>query len=75
MRDLQDSIGIPSMTEFIKIIENHLLINCPVSKDGTNIDEDIYVPNLGYLRGKTVRQLSIQVCDSVIPIALLISQK
>ena len=47
------------MSEFIKIVENILLINCPVSKDDIMIPEDIWGPNLGYLKGKTVRQKHI----------------
>ena len=58
-RALEDNIGRPSMAKFIKIVENNLLINCPVSKDDINIDEYTWVPNLVYLKGKTARQKPI----------------
>ena len=74
-RYLQYKIGKHSMVEFIKIVENNLLINCPISKDDKNIAEDIWRPNLGSLKGKNLRQQPIQVRDSVLPIPLSISQK
>ena len=63
------------MSEFIKIVENNLMINFPVSKDYINIPEDIWVPNLSSLKVKTMRQKPIQVCDSILPIPLPISHK
>ena len=63
------------MAELIKIIENNVLIDCPVSKDDINISENIWVPNLVYLKGKTMRQKHIQVRDYILHTPLLISQK
>ena len=42
---LQDNIGIPNMAEFIKIVENNMLINLPVSKDDIKIAKDIWGPD------------------------------
>ena len=63
------------MVEFIKIVENYLLINCAISKDDKNIAEVIWGPNLGSLKGKTARQQPIQAHESVLPITLSISHK
>ena len=63
------------MAESIKIVENNLLINCPLSKYNINISEDIWEPNLVSLKGKTVKQQPTQVRKSVIPLLLSISQK
>ena len=75
VRDLQDKIGKPIMTEFIKIVENNLLINCPVIKDDINVAEYIWAPNLVSLKGKTAIKKPTQVRDYVIPIPLSIFQK
>ena len=63
------------MAEFIEIVENNLLINCPVIKDDINVDEYIWGHHLGSLKCKTEIQKPIQVCDYVIPITLSIFQK
>ena len=52
---LQYNIGRTRMDESIKVVENIMLINCPIIKYDINIFEDIWGPNLGYLKGKTTR--------------------
>ena len=63
------------MSEFIKIVENNMLINFPVGENDIRIAEDIWEPNLGFLKVKTMRQKPIQVRDSIIPKPLYISPK
>ena len=51
----QDVIGRPTTWTFIHFIDNNLLPNCPVNhKDGLRA-EQIFGPDIGSLKGKTVR--------------------
>ena len=54
-RALQIKIGRPSTSSFIHIVNNNLLPNCPVTKRDILAAEDIFGPDVGSLKGKTVR--------------------
>jgi hypothetical protein len=54
-RKLQNIIGRPSARAFLNIVENNLLKDCPVLRADVLAAEDIFGPNVGSLRGKTVR--------------------
>jgi hypothetical protein len=54
-RKVQNMIGRPSLKAFLKIVENNLLKNCRISQEDVLVAEDILGPNLGSLKGKTVR--------------------
>jgi hypothetical protein len=51
---VQNMIGQPFLSSFLKIVENNLLKNCPISREDVLATEDILGPNLGSLKGKTV---------------------
>jgi len=53
-RKVQNQIGRPSLWDYLKIIEGNLLHNCPVTRADIMAAEDIFGPNLGSLKGKTV---------------------
>ena len=55
-RKIQKIIGRPSSKQFLEIINNNLLINCPVTCHDVLAAENIFGPDLGSLKGKTVRQ-------------------
>jgi hypothetical protein len=55
-RHIQDTIGRPSTRDFVKIVEGGMLRNCPISRADIVAAEDIFGPNLGSLKGKTVRR-------------------
>jgi len=55
-RELQRTIGRPITRDFINIIEANLLQNCPVTKQHIMIAEDIFGPDIGELKGKTVHK-------------------
>jgi hypothetical protein len=49
-------IGRPSTRDYVKIVKGGMLANCPVSRADIKAAEDIFGPNLGSLKGKTVRR-------------------
>jgi hypothetical protein len=58
---LQRIIGRPSTWHMLHIIDNNLLPNCPVSRSDVIRAEDIFGPDVGSLKGKTVRHTPKQV--------------
>ena len=55
-RKIQKMIGRPTTWTFIHIIENNLLPNCPVNRRDVLMAEQIFGPDIGFLKGKTVRR-------------------
>jgi hypothetical protein len=60
-RKTQKMIGRPSTRSFISIVEKNLLPNCPVTRRDIAMAEDIFGPDLGSLKGKTVRSAAAAV--------------
>ena len=50
-RKLQKMIGYPSTRDFMKIVDAHLLPNCPVTWADIIVAEDIFGPNVDALKG------------------------
>jgi hypothetical protein len=55
-RKIQNVLGRPSTRRFIEVVNGNLLKNCPINADDIRAAEDILGPNLGSLKGKTVRK-------------------
>ena len=55
-RALQIKIGRPSTRTFTRIVTNNLLPNCPYTRQDIQAAEDIFGPDLGSIKGKTVRR-------------------
>ena len=60
-RKIQTIIGRPSTKTFLSIIDKNLLPNCPVTRNDIIAAERIFGPDLGSLKGKTVRRTSPSV--------------
>ena len=60
-RELQTKIGRPTTRNFIKYVTNNLLPNCPVTKRDIEAAEDIFGPDVGRLKGMTVRRPPVKV--------------
>jgi Reverse transcriptase (RNA-dependent DNA polymerase) len=69
-RALQRKLGHVSTKEFIHIVNNNLLPNCPVTKRDIMASEDIFGPELGLLKGKTVRRSPLKVDTNITYIPL-----
>ena len=54
-RKIQKIIGRPTTRAFIYFIENNLLPNCPVNRRDVLRAKQIFWPDIGALKGKTVR--------------------
>jgi hypothetical protein len=55
-RELQIKIGRPSTKHFIQIVTSNQLPNCPVTRADIIAAEHIFGPDIGSLKGKTVRR-------------------
>ncbi len=73
VRNIQKMIGRPSTKDFIKIIEMNLLPNCPVTREDVIIAEKIFGPDVGSLKGKTVRRSTkhVEVAAAPVPAELM----
>jgi hypothetical protein len=60
-RNIQKMIGRPSNRTFLKIVENKLLPNCPITRHDISIANAIFGPDVGSLKGKTMRHGAIYV--------------
>ena len=65
-RDIQRRIGRPSTQDFIRYLNNKIISNCPISSQDIKNTKFIWGPDLGSLKGKTVRstpyEFSIFLC-------------
>jgi hypothetical protein len=55
-RKIQHIIGRPSTKTFLSIVDRNLLPNCPVTRADIIAAERIFGPDVGSLKGKTVRR-------------------
>jgi hypothetical protein len=55
-RRIQDMIGRPWTRNYTNIVDGGMIRNCPLVRADVSAAEDILGPNLGSLKGKTVRQ-------------------
>ena len=60
-RKIQTIIGRPSTKTFLSIVNKNLLPNCPVTRADIIAAEQIFGPDVGSLKGKTVRRASSAV--------------
>ena len=64
-RKLLCKIGRPSQQTFLRILERNLLPNCPVTRRDAVNAEAIFGPDIGSLKGKTVRTSSTPVMPTL----------
>jgi len=71
-RKIQDIIGRPSTRDYIRIVESNQLPNCPVTVKDILTAEQIYGPNLGSLKGKTVWRQESHVAGNQVELPMTI---
>ena len=71
-RKLQKIIGRPTTWAFIYFIENNLLPNCPVNRRDVLRADQIFGPDIGSLKGKTVRRQPprVEVEEVTLPVTI-----
>ena len=67
-RKIQKIIGRPSTKTFLSIIDGNLLPNCPVTRADILAAERIFGPEVGSLKGKTVRKTPAAVESDILAI-------
>jgi hypothetical protein len=67
---LQNIIGHPSIKDYLQIMKNNILPNYPITVDYIMAAEDVFGPNLGSRKGKTVPQKGDPVEVKMEPILL-----
>ena len=72
-RNIQKLIGRPTSAEFMKIVSLNLIPNCPVNRDDIINAEKIFGPDVGSLKGKTVRRTTehVEVAATPVPSTLM----
>ena len=60
-RKTQQIIGRPSTRDYIRYVENNLIPNCPITRRDIVIAEHIFGPDVGALKGKTMRRRPLGV--------------
>ena len=66
-RDVVRSLGYPSHSNLIQMINSGSIINCPVSAKDVQRAYNIYGPEIGNLKGKTVLRPSIPYKEEHLP--------
>ena len=76
-RKIQRTIGRPSTRQFISIVNENLLPNCPIDQNDILAAENIFGPDIGALKGKTTRKKpkSVSIKRSNISPDLLLQYK
>ena len=74
-RKLLKCIGRPSSKTFLDIIKRKKLQNCPVTYDDVLASEHIWGPEIGTLKGKTVRHAAGRVRADMLPIPAVIMNR
>jgi hypothetical protein len=74
-RNIQKRIGRPSTRAFIRIVDNKLLPNCPITCDDIIAAEHIFGPDVGSLKGKTVHRAPERVNARMMNLPLVIMER
>eukprot|EP00536_Pseudo-nitzschia_multiseries_P010661 jgi/Psemu1/26659/gm1.26659_g len=67
-RDMQEILGFPTAQELIKMIDNNIIKDCPITRRDIKIMTDIYGKHASLLKGKSVRQQAPHTREDITPI-------
>ena len=74
-RKLHRIIGRPGTRFFMNAVDKHLIPNCPITRKDILAAEDIFGPDVGILKGKTVRRNGPRVTGTNVTIPDSLMQK
>jgi hypothetical protein len=65
-------IGPTSLQDYLQYVDNGLISNCPITRDNVRAAKDIFGPNEGCLKEKTVQRqgkpVEIKTTNVLLPI-------
>jgi hypothetical protein len=64
-RKIQNILMFPGVQSYTKIADSRLIANCPIGRSDIAAAERIFGPNLGALKGKTVKRTSVPVAGGI----------
>ena len=67
-RRFQEIMNYPSTTEFLRMIDNNAIKNCPITRKDVKISEDIYGVNPNIVKGKMVWRQPKHVREDILPV-------
>eukprot|EP00536_Pseudo-nitzschia_multiseries_P012709 jgi/Psemu1/32890/gm1.32890_g len=67
-RDMQEILGFPTTQELVKMIDNNIIKDCPITRRDIKIMTDIYGKHASLLKGKSVRQQAPHTREDITPI-------
>eukprot|EP00536_Pseudo-nitzschia_multiseries_P017828 jgi/Psemu1/52760/gm1.52760_g len=68
VQEMQEVLGFPTSQELIKMIDNNIIKDCPITKRDITIMTDISGKHASILKGKSVRQQSPHTREDITPI-------
>ncbi|VEU43169.1 unnamed protein product, partial [Pseudo-nitzschia multistriata] len=74
-RKLQETLGFPSVKAYLHMIDNNLIMNCPVTRRDVLMAEDIYGVNTNIVKGKTVRRRPTHTREDIEPVPAAILKR
>lgn len=72
---IYNMIGQPSLRDYLQYVDDGLIPNCPITRDDIKAAEDIFGPNEGLLKGKTIRKQGEPVEMKITNLPLPIMEK
>jgi hypothetical protein len=64
-RQFQNLLGHHPVRKLSEIVDRNLIQNCPITREDIKITEDVYGPNLGALKSKTLQGDPIEADTTV----------
>ena len=65
-REMYASIGYPQVKDYKWVIQSNQIKDCPVMVQDIDVDHNIWVKSVTYLKGKTTRKKPIDVAGDLV---------
>ncbi|MGC9176786.1 MAG: hypothetical protein ACP5F1_06910, partial [Thermoplasmata archaeon] len=74
-RKLYHIVGCPTVENFINILRQNIIQNCPVTPADVDLAEKIFGPDIGTLKGKTTRKAPPRVKEDLVEVPPQLKEK